>query len=157
MSQNEYKEGEVLAPDKTVAVVAGQSPSGTVLPIAVNADGEIITEVTVDSDPVPADADLIAAVFVAEGTIAGSAMTGTYASLLALPDHTRAVFLANDTDADVYISFDGGSSNHAHLSTGDRLTINLAEFGLKSTADVQAKDGDTAPASGKMRAFAVRG
>ncbi len=156
MPNNEYKDGDTLAPDKTVAVVAGATTAGLARPILVDDDGNVQIEGTLSTTPVATDAQLIEAVFITETTVAAASITGAYVSLLALPDNTRAVFLVNDTDGDVYISFDS-VSNHIHLSPGDRFTIDLASLGLKSTAAVSAKDGATASTTGTMRASAVRG
>lgn len=82
-------------------------------------------------------------------TVVGFASIGAaYASAVNLPDDTKVVNLSNQTNGDVYVSMDGGANDTFHMKAGDEKLLNLAGSYLKSTADVQLKDGISASTSG---------
>jgi len=79
-----------------------------------------------------------------------------YASAVNLPDDTKVVILDNQTNGDVTVSMDGGTSDTYHLKAGDILSLNLAAAGLETTADVQIKDGTTASSSGTFYVYSIK-
>ena len=79
-----------------------------------------------------------------------------YASSVDLPDGTKVVILDNQTDGDVQVSMDGGTTDHYMITAGDVLSLNLAAVGLITTGEVQTKDGTTASTAGTFYVYSFK-
>lgn len=97
-----------------------------------------------------------AATFNAAGSITSANLTGSYNTVIDLPDGTLAVMFDNQTDGDVWISMDGGVTDTFHLIPKDVVALNLSGIGLKTTAVVKAKDGTSASTTGSLYVFSVK-
>ena len=87
---------------------------------------------------------------------ATTSITGSYASAVNLPDNTKTVIFDNQTNGDVQVSIDGGTTDHFHLTAGDTLVLPLAESGLETTGDVQIKDGTITSTSGTFYVYSYK-
>lgn len=125
------------------------------LPAGTNAIGKLAANSGVDIGDVDVTSTtfptLVTAVFQVEGTVAGTALTGSYASVLDLSDNTKIVEIRNSCNQTILLSFDGGTTLHKTLeSRVGALTIDLGVAGLKTTAVVSAKHAGVAPTSGSI-------
>jgi hypothetical protein len=95
------------------------------------------------------------ATFDALTPVASAAIGGAYASAVVLPANTRQVILDNQTNGDVYVSMDGGTSDNYHMTPGGKQIFNLADLGLITGADVQLKDGISPSTAGTFFVYSI--
>lgn len=92
----------------------------------------------------------------ARGKIAGASLTGSYASLLSAPaTRGRVLYLLNDCDQSILISFDGGTTAHFELAPGESPVIDLKANGLALESGISVKHAGVAPTSGSIRASVI--
>lgn len=96
------------------------------------------------------------ATFGALALITAATLDGTYRTVVDLPDGTKYVQIDNQTNGDILISMDGGSSDTYHVKAGDVQPIYLAPSGLVTTAIIQAKDGTTASTAGSLYVTSIK-
>lgn len=87
---------------------------------------------------------------------ATTSIGAAYATAVDLPDRTHVVILDNQTNGDVTVSMDGGTTDNFHLKAGDVLSLNLISSGLITTGVVQIKDGTTASSSGTFYVYSYK-
>lgn len=81
---------------------------------------------------------------------------GSYVSAVVLPTGTRAVILDNQTNGDVFVSMDGGTSDNYHMTPGEKDFLDLAALGLLTSADVQLKDGAMVSTAGTFFVYSIQ-
>lgn len=96
------------------------------------------------------------ATFAALTPVASAAIGGAYASAVVLPADTRQVILDNQTNGNVYVSLNGGATDSCHMTAGGKQTLNLADIGLMTSADVQLKDGITPSTAGTFFIYSIK-
>lgn len=77
-----------------------------------------------------------------------------YAHAATLAD-ARKLMVDNQTDGDVWLSMDGGVTDHFYLRSGQNLNIDFFALGLSSSAVIHVRDGSVVPASGICFIYAV--
>ena len=122
--------------------------SGNFTAPTCNASGEMLVSAAVSGVTVTA------ATFAAID--ATTSIGAAYASSVDLPNDTKIVILDNQTNGDVMVSMDGGVSDTFHLKAGDVLSLNLVSATLKTTGDVQTKDGTTASSTGTFYVSSIK-
>lgn len=85
-----------------------------------------------------------------------ASILAAYSSATDLADDTRSVTFDNQTDGDVYISMDGGVSDHYYLRSGQSLHVNLYDIGKVTTAAVHMKRGSNVPTTGNVFVYSMR-
>jgi hypothetical protein len=140
-----YRIGDALPSSGVYGQLPACSGPSTIKAVACGDSGELKTTLSKTE-----------AVFGAAGSIGSASLTGSYATVIDLPDTTVGVILDNQTDGDVWVSMDGGVTNHFHLAARDVVTINLATMGLKTTGVVKAKDGVSASTTGSFYVSSVK-
>jgi hypothetical protein len=93
----------------------------------------------------------------AKGKVAGSALTGTYATVLTPGFIARLLALFNSCNDTILVSLDGGTTDGLELEAGESLTLDLGANGrhLASGVNIQAKHAGAAPTAGTLRITAV--
>lgn len=90
-----------------------------------------------------------AAIFPAVTEVAAADIGAAFAAAVDLPDNTVSVILDNQTNGDVWVSMNGGTSEYAHLKAGDKESYPLGSLKRVTTAVVSLKDGENGgPSSG---------
>lgn len=95
------------------------------------------------------------AVFGEQAVVAAGAIGAPYAVVADLPDNTRSFSIDNQTDGDVQVSMDGGTTDHYLLESGDSVNVPLAHLGLVTTAEISLKRGTDVPTSGSVFIYSV--
>jgi hypothetical protein len=95
------------------------------------------------------------AVFGEQAVVAAGAIGASYAVASDLPDNTRSFSIDNQTDGDVQVSMDGGTTDHYLLESGDSVNIPLAHLGLVTTAEISLKRGTDVPTAGSVYIYSV--
>lgn len=95
----------------------------------------------------------VAATFQSAGAINGSALTGSYQTVLTLTADAVCLAILNTCNNTIFVSLDGGTSDTLKLESGESLTLDFGTNGRKvsSGALIQAKHAGAAPASGTLR------
>lgn len=78
-----------------------------------------------------------------------------YTAVATLAAGTRQVILDNQTNGDVMVSMDGGTTDHFHLKGGDKLILNLFALGLTSVGEINIKDGTTPSNAGTFYVYSI--
>lgn len=88
-----------------------------------------------------------------KGKIAGTALTGSYATVLDPTSDLRVVYLINNCNASILVSMDGGTTDTFELDPGESVTVDLAANGLKfsNAVNISAKHNGAAPTAGSIR------
>lgn len=151
--------------------------------LAINADGSVpITDnggsLTVDSPQLPAALGqttaanslsvvlasnngtvttsqvLTSATLQARGKISGTALTGSYATILTTASNFKILYLFNTCDQTIFVSLDNGTTDHFELESGESVTVDFAanDIVLASGSVVRAKHAGVVPTSGSIRA-----
>lgn len=110
--------------------------------VSVNSAGEIPTT--------SGESSLVEATFQVEGTLSGTALTGTYATLLNLSDNTKTILLRNSCNQTIIISFNASTTHITLERTIGAITIDFASLGLKSTATISVKHAGVVPTGGNI-------
>lgn len=120
-----------------------------------------VTAVTGITNPLPAGTNTIgnviptasaAATWQAEGAVAFSSLTTSFATILTPSASTKIVMMRNNTNGTVAVSFDAGTTTHFTLDSGDQISIDYVGNGLISaTTAIQVKYTGSAPTTGTMR------
>lgn len=95
--------------------------------------------------------------YTASGKIAGTALTGTYATLLDPSSDIRILNLFNTCNATIFVSLDGGSTDSMELEVGESVSLDLGANGLKfaNAVNISAKHAGAAPTAGTIRASGI--
>lgn len=88
-----------------------------------------------------------------DGNIAGTSLTGSFATVITTGGILKNVTLRNSCDKAVVVSLDGGSTTAYILDSGDYISVDLKSLGLKIATSValQAKHNGSTPTSGSIR------
>jgi len=101
--------------------------------------------------------NLTTAANVARGKIAGTSLTGSYATLLSMGAAARHLSIFNSCDQTVLVSFNAGSTDTLELDAGEYFSCDYASLGLQvGSSTIQAKHNGVVPTSGSIRAVIVR-
>lgn len=96
----------------------------------------------------------------AQGSLAGTALTGSYANIVTSTNANggRILQIFNSCNQPITISLDGGTTNHYVLEVGDAgVTIDLAANGLRQGNNaIQAKHNGVVPTAGTIRCTVVK-
>lgn len=121
-------------------------------PLRTTSSGEL--QVDVASSVWPA---LTSVTNTARGKIAGTSLTGSYATLLSMGGAARHVSIFNSCDEAVLVSFNAGTTDTLELDAGEYFSCDYAALGMQvGSSTIQAKHAGTVPASGSIRAVIVR-
>lgn len=96
------------------------------------------------------------AVYVTLAVKAYSAVTGSFTSLVDPSGNAKLFDIYNDTDADIKISFDAGTTEHDFLPAKMGKVIDLASLGLKESSVVHVKYATGAPTAGNVYAKVMK-
>ena len=88
------------------------------------------------------------------GKLTCSALTGSYATLVATTFVTCTLLVYNSCDQTVLISLDGGTTGFLELEAGEGSALDLCANGrhVASGVNIQAKHGGVVPTAGTLRA-----
>ena len=91
-----------------------------------------------------------------QGSILGTALTGTYATALTLAADAAMLFLRNSCNQEILVSLDG-TNDHFTMGQGDQIALDLKNNGRKlaSGATIKAKHTGVLPGSGKILVTAI--
>jgi len=86
------------------------------------------------------------------GRVAGSALTGSYATVYTATFDVKWIALLNSCDDVIVVSLDSGTTAFVTLDVGKSLDVPLASLGLKiaSGVTIQAKHNGAAPTAGAL-------
>lgn len=97
--------------------------------------------------------------FLPIATVAGTALTGTFAALVADTSFSgspaRFVAFTNDIDKPLLISFDKGVTSHMRLPAGVSMAIDLFASGIEATDGIYVKHDGAVGTSGSLSATVV--
>ncbi len=95
--------------------------------------------------------------YTAKGKIAGSALTGSYATLLNPTSDLRIIYILNSCNDTIMVSLDGGTTDSFELESGESVTVDLAANGMKfdNAVNISSKHAGAAPTAGSVRASGV--
>lgn len=98
-----------------------------------------------------------AATFQSMGSVAGTALTGTYQTVLTLTADAVCLVVLNTCNNTILVSLDGGTSDTLRLESGESLTLDFGTNGrrVSSGATIQAKHAGAAPTQGTIRATRI--
>ena len=82
--------------------------------------------------------------------IAGTALTGSYQTVMTNSSALRIIFLLNSCNQTILISFSGGL-NHFELEPGESIVIDLGTSGMNHASNIQAKHNGVVPTAGTLR------
>lgn len=85
-----------------------------------------------------------------------SAITGSFTSLVDPSGNAKLFDFYNDTDADMKLSFDAGTTEHDFLPAKMGKIIDLAGLGLKESSVVHIKYSSGAPTAGNFYAKVMK-
>lgn len=112
------------------------------------------------TNPLPvalSSSGLVTAANVAMGKIAGTSLTGSYATLLSMGGAAKQLTIISSCDQTVLVSLDSGSTNSFELDAFESISIDYACNGMQlASSTIQAKHGGTVPTVGSIRASIVR-
>lgn len=93
------------------------------------------------------------ATFQSAGEIAGTALTGSYATVLTLGADAVCLAILNTCNNTIFVSLDGGTSDTLKLESGESLTLDFGTNGRRVASGVliQAKHAGAAPTQGTIR------
>lgn len=92
------------------------------------------------------------ATFQAEGSIAAGSITTSFATVFTPSSSTKMIFLRNNTNGTISVSFDAGTTTNVVMDPMDQMSFDLAGNGLvMPTTAIQIKYTGTAPTSGSFR------
>lgn len=83
-------------------------------------------------------------------SVAFGSVGATYAEIVDVTQRARIVVIQNTLNANVTLSFDGGTTDHLILQSGTSVTLDLAASGMTHTGSVQQKYTSGAPTSGAL-------
>lgn len=95
--------------------------------------------------------------FQSAGEIAGTALTGSYATVLTLNADAVCLVILNSCNNTIYVSLDSGTSDTLKLESGESLTLDFGTNGRRvaSGTTIQAKHAGAAPTQGTIRVSRV--
>jgi len=95
--------------------------------------------------------------YTAKGKIAGTALTGSYATLLNPTSDLRIIAIFNSCNDTIMVSLDGGTTDSFELEAGESISLDLAANGLKfdNAVNISAKHAGAAPTLGTVRASGI--
>jgi hypothetical protein len=93
----------------------------------------------------------------AKGKIAGSSLTGSYATLLNPTSDLRIIQIFNSCNQTILVSLDGGTTDTFELEAGESTSVDLATNGMKfdNAVNISAKHGGVAPTAGSVRVTGI--
>jgi len=94
------------------------------------------------------------AIFGAVQKVAGTALTGTYAEVVAedLDERPAVIFIVNSCDDTIFVSLDGGTTDHFELESGEDIVVDLGANGMRQDGSaIHAKHAGSAPTAGTLR------
>jgi hypothetical protein len=92
------------------------------------------------------------------GKVAYDAVTTDYADLFSSAIEGRVVNIsvANSLNAEVKLSFDGGTTTYIHLPAGASLSLDLGANGLEWSGTLSVAADDSLPTSGILSVGIIR-
>jgi hypothetical protein len=95
--------------------------------------------------------------YYSKGKIAGSSLTGSYATLLDPTADLRILAFLNSCNDTILVSLDGGTTDSLELEAGESITLDLGQNGLKfsSAVNISAKHNGAAPTAGSIRVTGI--
>lgn len=119
-------------------------------------DGSTHREISVDTSGfinVNAGTAIANIAYQAKGKIAGTALTGSYATVLNPTSDLRIIYLLNSCNQSIFVSLDGGTTDTFELDPGESTSIDLATNGRKfdNTINISAKHNGVVPTTGSIR------
>ncbi len=93
----------------------------------------------------------------AKGKIAGTSLTGSYATLLDPSSDLRIIYLMNSCDQTILVSLDGGSTDTFELEPAESVSIDLTSSRMKfsNAVNISAKHAGVVPTAGTIRATGI--
>lgn len=143
---------EDFATQTTLALVATEATLLTLATETTAAAIQTAVEGTLDVAPV-----LSNLAYTASGKIAGTSLTGSYATLLDPSSDIRILNLFNSCNATIFVSLDGGSTDSMELEVGESVSLDLGANGLKfaNAVNISAKHAGAVPTAGTIRASGI--
>ena len=91
------------------------------------------------------------------GEVEGTSMTPSYQTVASADDDVSHVFVFNNTNKPIILSFDGGTTDHFKL-IGETFAWDVVSNRkiLRAPVVVQVKHAGTAPTSGSLRITLVK-
>ena len=110
------------------------------------------------TNPVVVNQNTAASTIPAQGSVAGTALTGTYATVLAPGGIYAILMIWNSTDKAISLSLDGGTTTHFVLERGENtVSVDFAANGkIGPNSNIQAKHNGVVPTIGTVRATVIR-
>ncbi len=92
-----------------------------------------------------------------KGKIAGTALTGSYATLITLTFDASMLYFFNSCDDTIILSIDSGTTDAFELEAGESFTLDLGSNNRKisSGVTIRAKQNSATPTNGTIRCAAV--
>lgn len=92
----------------------------------------------------------------ARSAIAGTALTGAYQQIVAFADDLRLLMVFNSCDKPIFVSLDGGVTNHFEIET-ECFTIDFRALDMAlRKPTISAKHSGVVPTSGSLRISGVQ-
>ena len=93
----------------------------------------------------------------AKGKIAGTALTGSYATVLDPSSDLRAIWIFNSCNQTIMVSLDGGTTDTFELEPGESTSFDLAANGMKfsNAVNISAKHAGVVPTGGSVRVTGI--
>ena len=99
--------------------------------------------------------DRTSGTFQPEGVLIGTALTGSYTTLISMEDKAKAVSLTSSCDKQIIITLDGGSTDTVVLDPYECRFIDLPQEVYLPAANIQAKHAGTVPNVGTVKAAII--
>ncbi len=95
--------------------------------------------------------------YTAKGNIAGTALTGSYATLLDATTDLLILHFFNSCNTTILVSMDGGTTDSFELEAGESFSLDLGSNGMKhsNAVNISAKHAGAVPTAGTIRCSGV--
>lgn len=88
------------------------------------------------------------------GSLAGTALTGSFQTLLNPGEPIHLLWVQNFTNGDVVVSLDGGVTEDFTLAPGKERLFSFVENGIEMTVNIEVKNGSKVASGGTVSALA---